>query len=163
MTEEEYQSIVLAYFKEGLDGPLSLFPKKEKRKVVVLNHLMTRFEHGRKYTEKEVNDILGAAFIDYVTLRRYLIEYGFMAREEDGSAYWVKEGVPVIQIDRRKELLQAYKDQKRVSGVYAVRNKENDKLLVGSSINVDAIRNRIQFELDMKGDRNKQLQKEWKE
>ncbi|WP_282941330.1 DUF2087 domain-containing protein [Paenibacillus sp. RC67] len=163
VTEEEYQSIVLSYFKEGLDGPLSLFPKKEKRKIVVLSHLITRFEPGHRYSEKEVNEVLEKAFVDYVTLRRYLIEYGFMDREEDGSAYWVKEGMPAVNIDRRKELLQAYKELKRESGVYAIRNMENDKILVGSSVNLDAIWNRIQFELDMKGYRNKQLQKDWKE
>ncbi|WP_036745331.1 DUF2087 domain-containing protein [Paenibacillus sp. UNC451MF] len=163
VTEEEYQSIVLSYFKEGLDGPLSLFPKKEKRKIVVLSHLINRFEPGRRYTEKEVNAVLEEAFVDYVTLRRYLIEYGFMDREEDGSAYWVKEGVPVVTVERRSELLQAYKNMKRIAGVYAVKNQENGKILVGSSVNLDAIWNRIQFELDMKGHRNKQLQRDWKE
>ncbi|MBJ6950597.1 DUF2087 domain-containing protein, partial [Vibrio cholerae] len=27
---------------------------------------------------------------DFVTLRRYLIEYGFLDRTDDGSQYWVK-------------------------------------------------------------------------
>ncbi|HDR8220879.1 TPA: DUF2087 domain-containing protein, partial [Bacillus cereus] len=26
----------------------------------------------------------------FVTLRRYLIEYGFLDRTDDGSQYWVK-------------------------------------------------------------------------
>ncbi|RIJ63707.1 DUF2087 domain-containing protein [Rummeliibacillus sp. POC4] len=29
--------------------------------------------------------------VDYVSLRRYLIEYGFMERTDDCSIYWVKE------------------------------------------------------------------------
>ena len=28
---------------------------------------------------------------DYVHIRRYLIEYGFLDRKADGSAYWVKK------------------------------------------------------------------------
>ncbi|WP_411344159.1 DUF2087 domain-containing protein [Paenibacillus sp. WLX1005] len=91
MTEQENAAILKQYFKEGLDGRLSEFPRKEKRKIAILRHLMKRFTSGRQYTEKEVNEQLSAAFADYVTLRRYLIEYGFMDRQEDGSAYWVKE------------------------------------------------------------------------
>ena len=78
------------YFPEGPDGPLSEFPAKEKRKVIIIKQLAQRFEPDRKYTEKEVNAILEAAYHDYVTLRRYLIEYGFLDRLPDGSSYWVK-------------------------------------------------------------------------
>ncbi|MMZ69439.1 hypothetical protein D1872_322810 [compost metagenome] len=52
---------------------------------------MKRFDTHKKYTEKEVNGILRTADTDYVTLRRYLIEYGFLDRKDDGSMYWVKE------------------------------------------------------------------------
>ena len=72
-----------------MDGPLSVFPSKQKKKVTVLRHLLKRFDVRREYTEKEVNEILKTAYPDYVTLRRYLIEYGFMGRVRDGSRYWV--------------------------------------------------------------------------
>lgn len=162
-TEDEYHTILLNYFKEGPEGPLSSFPKKEKRKLVILRHLISRFQVGKRYTEKEVNTLLQAAFHDYVTLRRYMIEYGFMDREEDGSAYWVNEGIPAMTEERRQELLAAYKERKNAAGVYQVRNTENGKLFVGSSPNLDAVWNRLQFELKMKGSRIKGLQKEWKE
>ena len=90
ITEEEDQKILQICFKEGLDGVLSHFPKKEKKKVVILRHLIKRFETNRQYTEAEVNEILKEAFHDFVTLRRYLIDYGFMGRKADGSSYWVK-------------------------------------------------------------------------
>jgi hypothetical protein len=90
LTEKENADILKALFPEGLDGPLLRFPKKEKRKIAVLRHLVKRFEAGNHYTEKEVNAVLKEAFADYVTIRRYLIEYGFMDREPDGSKYWVK-------------------------------------------------------------------------
>jgi hypothetical protein len=90
ITEQENDDILKTYFKEGPDGPLSEFPKKEKRKVVILRHLARQFEENRQYTEKEVNALLKARFPDYVTLRRYLIEYGFMDRLPDGSRYWIR-------------------------------------------------------------------------
>jgi len=90
ITVQENEEIIKVYFKEGSDGPLSSFPKKEKRKIVILKQLMQRFDPEQKYSEKVVNEILKNAFPDYVTLRRYLIEYGFMDRLPDGSCYWVK-------------------------------------------------------------------------
>lgn len=73
--------------------PLRLknFPVKEKKKVVILVEIAGQFEAGRRYDEKEVNAVLKEIYpSDYVTLRRYLIEYGFMDREMDGSAYWLR-------------------------------------------------------------------------
>ncbi|SDL11321.1 transcriptional regulator [Paenibacillus jilunlii] len=90
ITEEENAEILSAYFKQGPDGPLSEFPKKQKRKAAILRQLIKRFETGRQYTEKEVNALLKEASPDYVTLRRYLIDYGLLDREPDGSTYWVK-------------------------------------------------------------------------
>lgn len=90
ITEQESQKILSAYFKEGLDGPLDLFPLKEKKRVAILSHLMDYFDASKKYTEKEVNAILKQYYNDYVLLRRCLIEYGFMDRTQDGSSYWVK-------------------------------------------------------------------------
>lgn len=89
MTEEENEKILRAYFPEGLAGPLSEFPGKEKRKIAVLRHIIKRFDPNCRYSEKEVNAILKKIHSDYVTLRRYLIEYGFMDRITDGSQYWV--------------------------------------------------------------------------
>lgn len=90
ITEKERDEFLKAYFKEGLDGPLLKFPKKEKRKVVVLTNIADRFERNRHYSEKEVNELLKSVYDDYVTVRRYLIEYGFLDRDRDGSRYWVK-------------------------------------------------------------------------
>jgi len=89
ITEEEYEKIIKMYFKEGPDGPLSTFPGKEKRKIAVLKHLVQKFSRNKKYTEQEVNAILKNVYHDHVTLRRYLIAYGFMDRARDGSEYWV--------------------------------------------------------------------------
>ncbi|TKC18888.1 DUF2087 domain-containing protein [Robertmurraya kyonggiensis] len=90
VTQEEKEKVLITYFKQGLDGPLDTFPSKEKRKLIVLQHILTKFDSSKKYTEKEVNEVLKQVFHDYVTIRRYFIEYGFMDRSNDGSAYWLK-------------------------------------------------------------------------
>jgi hypothetical protein len=91
VTIDEVEKVLKKYFPNGTDGTLSTFTLKEKHKLVVLREISKRFRSERMYTEKEVNEILLSAFDDYVTLRRYLIEYGFLDRKPDGSQYWLKE------------------------------------------------------------------------
>ena len=90
VTRKEYEDVIGKYFPDGPDGMLTEFPAKEKRKLAILTHLSGRFESGVRYTEKQLTEILKIANADHATLRRYLIEYGFMDREKDGSAYWLK-------------------------------------------------------------------------
>ncbi|WP_054707594.1 DUF2087 domain-containing protein [Bacillus sp. JCM 19041] len=84
ITEKEREKVMITYFTEG---KLKSFPSKEKRKLVVLRHIITLFEAGENYSEKEVNELLKTVFSDFATLRRYLIEYGFMVRDKEGKAY----------------------------------------------------------------------------
>ncbi|MEK3917625.1 DUF2087 domain-containing protein [Paenibacillus sp. FSL H7-0331] len=163
ITDKEYQDTILKYFIEGPDGPIISFPGKEKKKFIVLQHIVSRFKAGRRYTEKEVNAQLEQVYADYVTLRRYMIEYELMDREPDGSAYWIKEEVTPMSKEKRKELLLAYKETKRPMGIYQIRNTVNGKIFIGSSRNLDGRWNRHQFELGMGMERNKAFESEWKE
>ncbi|MFD2614347.1 DUF2087 domain-containing protein [Paenibacillus gansuensis] len=90
LTRKEYDEAIAKYFPQGTDGPLTTFHIQEKYKLVVLRELASKFEPGRTYTEKEINEVLKARYADFVTLRRYLIEYGFMDRKPDGSEYWIQ-------------------------------------------------------------------------
>jgi len=61
------------------------------------------------------------------------------------------------------QLKEEYKQMKFKVGVFQIRNTLNGKILVGSSVNMDAIWNRHKVELKFDGHRNKKLQDEWKE
>lgn len=87
ITENEKEKIMNRYFK---NGKLTTLPSKEKRKIIILQYLIEKFQPNKKYKENEVNGIIKTVFDDYVTIRRYFIEYGFMEREKDCSCYWVK-------------------------------------------------------------------------
>lgn len=90
-TEEEKQQILTAFFSSFDPLVLKSFSAKEKKKVVILGKIAEQFEPGKHYMEKEVNEILTPVFADYMTIRRYLIMYGFMERTTDGSQYWVTQ------------------------------------------------------------------------
>ena len=89
ITEKERESTIKNYMDEN--GAIKTFPAKEKKKIIVLSEIVKQFSKGKKYSEKEVNRILERIYEDYATIRRALIEYGFIERSNDCSSYWVKE------------------------------------------------------------------------
>jgi group I intron endonuclease len=68
-----------------------------------------------------------------------------------------------MEKQKRAEIKRNYKQTHRPMGVYQIKNLTNDKILVGSSLNLDSIKNRHFFELKMGSHRNETLQKEWNE
>lgn len=90
ITEKEKKQILNAEFVSLSPLKLKRFPKKEKKKVVILTKIAEQLEYGKNYTEQELNEVLIAIFEDYAVIRRYLIDYGFMDRTVDGSKYWLK-------------------------------------------------------------------------
>lgn len=72
---------------------LRSIPTKRRARVAVLLHLLRRFEVGRDYAEREVNDILRTAHDDISTLRRELVDYRYLLRAD--GIYRVTEVAPV--------------------------------------------------------------------
>jgi len=87
ITQEEREKVLKNYLD---DGRVKAFPSKEKKKLIILQYIIEKFERNKTYTEKEINDIIKGTIEDFVTVRRYLIQYGFMDRKRDGSEYWLK-------------------------------------------------------------------------
>ncbi|MDQ3914655.1 MAG: DUF2087 domain-containing protein [Actinomycetota bacterium] len=61
-------------------------PVARSKRLVILDHLSQEFEPGWRYTEADVNQVLGDYHTDVAALRRYLVDEGFMGRE--GGEYW---------------------------------------------------------------------------
>jgi hypothetical protein len=72
-----------------VDGRLTQIPARQKKQLVILRWLATRFEPDVKYTEKEVNQIIGQVHDDFATLRRDLVDFGYLRRERGGGHYWL--------------------------------------------------------------------------
>lgn len=90
LTVEENEKIIMTYFEDVKPLKLKTFPSKEKKKIAVLRKITEAFDPRKKYSEIEINEILKLIFSDVATIRRYLIQYGFLDRTKDGSQYWVK-------------------------------------------------------------------------
>ena len=87
MDVDAYDRKVLATFSDA-NGRIKAFPVQEKKFLVILRHILEEFETGVRYPEKRVNQILAKFSADTATLRRSLVEHGFMAREGGGGTYW---------------------------------------------------------------------------
>ena len=68
------------------DGRLKTIPAVRSKRVVVLDYLSRLFEPGRRYPESAVNESLSLWHEDVATLRRYLVDEGFMQRHN--NEYW---------------------------------------------------------------------------
>jgi DNA-binding CsgD family transcriptional regulator len=90
ITLSEEEKILESAFESLIPLKLKVFSAKEKKKIVILRRIATQFQKGVKYTEKEVNAVIKPIYEDYATIRRYLIEYGFMDRTNDCKEYWLK-------------------------------------------------------------------------
>ena len=91
ITEEKRRKTIDSCFDKST-GTLRQIPAREKKKIIVLTEIMKNFKPGQPYSEAEVNHVLKRIYEpDYVSLRRYLIEYVFMDRSDDCRVYRVKE------------------------------------------------------------------------
>ncbi len=74
-----------------LEGRLKTIPAQRKKLEAVLRYVVTAFEPGVHYSEKQINEILSRYHEDTATLRRELVGYGLMQREGGGGEYWRAE------------------------------------------------------------------------
>jgi hypothetical protein len=90
MTGDERQ--VLERYFSG--RTLREFPTQRAKRLVVLQRLALEFDVGRRYSETEVNEALFPFFEDWSTLRRHLVDEGFLDREPAAGAnrYWRSGG-----------------------------------------------------------------------
>ena len=84
--EEDARKVLKNYL--NADGTIRQIPQMGNKLLIILNFIVDAFSFDATYTEKEVNTILRRFHVDTAALRRYLVDYGLMARENDGTRYW---------------------------------------------------------------------------
>jgi len=160
---DEYRGKVLDSFFR--DGRLEKLPAQHKKRLIVLEQFASRFETGRRYSEQEVTGLIMPIFDDYCTIRRLLVDADLIRR--DGACYW-REGQPGDSVDIlplpstaadepgnvhtgsvRSMIKRMYKQNRPDMGVYQIRNTGNGRIYVGSSTNLEGIRNSRLFQLRM--------------
>lgn len=90
ITEKEKEQILTSVFDSLSPLKLKTFPRKEKKKIVILTKIAELLEPGKVYKEIEINQLLKEIYEDHVVIRRYLVDYGFLDRSNDCKEYWLK-------------------------------------------------------------------------
>jgi predicted transcriptional regulator len=88
---DAFERKVLRDFFEGerlKEIPTGHQQRGPKKREIVLRWLANRFQHGVKYTEREVNEILKRHHPDTATLRRELVAGGYGLMTRDKGVYW---------------------------------------------------------------------------
>lgn len=80
---EDDEAVLRTFFR---DGRLVEVPAKESKRRIVLERIALEFEPGVRYDEKTVNVMVGRFFNDFASIRRYLVDEGFLSRER--GEYW---------------------------------------------------------------------------
>lgn len=80
---EDEEAVLRAFFR---NGRLTEIPAKESKRRIVLERVALEFELGVRYDERAVNAIVGRFLNDHASLRRYLVDEGFLTRER--GEYW---------------------------------------------------------------------------
>jgi hypothetical protein len=80
---DEEEAVLRTYFRAGV---LREIPAKESKRRIVLERIAVEFEPGRRYSEAEVNTLVGRFHADHAALRRHLVDEGFLSR--DHGVYW---------------------------------------------------------------------------
>jgi len=73
----------------GRDGRLKDIPAQQKKRDVVLRHILNEFQSGERYSEKQVNGIIKRFHDDTASILRYLVDLGWLKRES--GVYWRAE------------------------------------------------------------------------
>lgn len=81
--EDAYRKKVLDTFFEN--GRLKQIPVQKKKRDICFETILSAFEAGRSYQEKEVNEIISGYYEDYCLVRRWAIDEGYMERR--GNIY----------------------------------------------------------------------------
>lgn len=63
----------------------------------------------------------------------------------------------------RKEIHREYKERVKPAGIFQVKNLVNNKVLLGSSLNLEGPLNKHRFMLKINSHPNKELQNDWNE
>ena len=84
---DAYDHKIIADFSRK-DGSLKTIPAQRKKLEAILRHIVKAFEPKKRYSEKQVNEILGRYHEDTASLRRELVGNKLMKREGGGGDYW---------------------------------------------------------------------------
>lgn len=78
--DEKYKKEVLSHFFKY--GRLTQLPTQRKKRDIILSEIAKSFSPDKEYSENEVNEIINRFWEDHCTVRREMIAFGIMKRND---------------------------------------------------------------------------------
>lgn len=144
-----------------INPKLRVFPVKEEKRKALLPRFADLFEPNRTYTEAEVKKIIKTIYEDDATIRRYLVDYGYMDRNNNGSKYYKNSEGNIMMDINKKEIINKYKQQEIEMGIIQIYNTVNGYSFVDICTNLYKPFESIKFKLNLGKIRIKKLQDDW--
>lgn len=140
---------------------LRVFPVKEEKRKALLPRFADLFEPDREYTEAEVKKIIKTIYEDDAIIRRYLVDYGYLSRNNDGSKYYKNCEESLMKNINKKEIIKNYKQQEIEMGIIQIHNTGNGYSYVDICANLYKPFESIKFQLNLGRFKIKKLQEDW--
>ena len=128
---------------------LRIFPAKEEKRKLLLPRFANLFEPNKEYTEIQVKEIIKTIYEDDAMIRRYLVDYEYLIRSNDGSKYYKNCEENIMSNIKRKELVNSYKQQEIEMGIIQIYNTITQYSLIDISVNLYKPFESIKFKLSI--------------
>lgn len=140
---------------------LRVFPVKEEKRKALLPRFADLFEPDREYTETEVKKIIKTIYEDDAIIRRYLVDYGYLSRTNDGSKYYKNCEGHIMGNINKKEIIKNYKQKEIEMGIIQIYNTRNGYSYVDICTNLYKPFESIKFQLNLGRFKIKKFQEDW--
>ena len=71
-----------------IDGKFYVLPRKQKNRLEVFQYIYQHLQqYAQEFTEPELNERIEEVYEDFATMRRYLVDYKFLIRDNYGKSY----------------------------------------------------------------------------
>lgn len=70
------------------DGKFYVLPRKQKNRLEVFQYIYLHLQqHAQEFTEAQLNERIKEVYEDFATMRRYLVDYKYLIRDNYGKSY----------------------------------------------------------------------------
>ncbi len=90
------------------DGKFYVLPRKQKNRLEVFQYIYQHLkQYAQEFTEPELNERIKEVYEDFATMRRYLVDYKYLIRDNYGKSYKLN---PDIEQSTHKEEIHELED-----------------------------------------------------
>ena len=76
---------ILRYMR---DSKFYVLPRKQKNRLEVFQYIYQHLkQYAQEFTEPELNERIKEVYEDFATMRRYLVDYKYLIRDNYGKSY----------------------------------------------------------------------------